>query len=57
MPLKIAHGSGFLLLLNLSCQKVQIIVQLCFSMIVRLSRRIAATLDDELCALRGAGGM
>ncbi|KAK2525140.1 hypothetical protein Q9966_011445 [Columba livia] len=23
----------------------------------RLSRRIAATLDDELCALRGAGGM
>lgn len=57
MPLKIAHGSGFLLLLNLSCQKVQIIVQLCFSMVVRLSRRIAATLDDELCALRGAGGM
>lgn len=57
MPVHIPHGSMFLLLLNLSCYKAEIIFQLCFSVLVRLSRRAAAALHDELSALSTAGGM
>lgn len=57
MPVHIPHGSVFLLLLNLSCYKVQIIFQLCFSVLIRLSRRAAAALHDELSALSTAGSV
>lgn len=56
MPLYIPHGSVFLLL-NLSCYKVEIIFQLCFSVLVGLSSRVVASLHDELSALSTAGGM
>lgn len=57
MPLHILHGSVFLLLLNLSCYKIEKSFQLCFSVLVRLSRRVVASLHDKLSALSPAGGM
>lgn len=56
MPVHIPQGSVFLLLLTLSCYRVEIIFQLCFSVLIRLSRRDVASLHDELSAPSTAGG-